>query len=196
MNRKEVFTELKPYFTKKELEKVEVMYNLTKLGHGYKKVQTRDDGSRYFEHPKEVMMIIFIFFKVKTDLQSLLLALAHDLGEDVYLMIQALFILFFGNKLARSVMFVTKDDDSKPIFFERLLCCDDWRAVMVKLADRIHNMRTLGSCDRKKQLKQVAETEKYYFVLCDYLETIIPKRYAHVVDIARDELRRLCFLHR
>lgn len=192
MKRDEVFSVLTPFFIQKELSKIESAYNLAKLAHGYKDVQIREDGSRYIEHPKAVMMIIFMLFGIKTDLKSLLISLLHDTKEDVYLIIEAMIVLMFGKSVARSVMFVTKDKNSKPIYFPRLLSCNDWRAVVVKLADRIHNLSTLGSCTKEKQKKQVQETEEYYFKLCDYLETIIPKRYRYAVGIARNELRRLC----
>lgn len=196
MKRNDVFKEIRPYFTSSEVGKLECAYNLSKLGHGYKDGQKRDDGSRYFEHPKIVMMIIFNLFMIKTDLKSLIAALLHDLREDVYLIIERMIRIMFGKIINKTVMFVTKDDDSKPVFFARLMCCNDWRAIVIKLADRIHNMSTLGNCTKEKQRKQVKETEEYYFKLCDYLETIIPKRFSFVPGIARNELRRLCNLYK
>lgn len=196
MKRNDVFREIRPYFTSGELSKLECAYNLSKLGHGYKGGQERDDGSRYFEHPKLVMMIIFNVFLIKTDLKSLIAALLHDLREDIYLIIERMIRILFGKIVNKVVMFVTKDENSKPIFFARLLCCNNWRAIAIKLADRIHNMSTLGNCTKEKQRKQVKETEEYYFKLCDYLETIIPKRFSFVPEIARKELRRLCDLYK
>lgn len=192
MKRDIIFEAIRPYFIKPDLDRLECAYNLAKLAHGYKSVQTREDGSRYIEHPKAVMMIIFTLFMIKTDWKLFVGSLIHDTREDVYLIIQSMIILMFGEDVGRTNMFVTKDKESKPIYFVRLLCCNDWRAIVIKLADRIHNLRTLDSCSKEKQRKQVQETRDNYFALCDYLETIIPSEFKHMPNIARVELHTLC----
>ncbi len=186
------FKRLAPYFTERDLEEIRTAYAFSKYGH---KNQLRDNGERYFDHPKAVSLIIFDDFNIKYDWRALVIALLHDIVEDQYLLTERRIWINFKDQVTQGVKFVSKDENSKSIFFPRLFGCGQWRPMIVKLADRIHNMRTLGNCTQEKKLKQVKETREYYFKLCDITEKTIPKNYRHAVTYARKELDRLCKLY-
>ena len=183
---------LRPYFTERDIEEIKTGYAFSKYGH---RNQTRDSGERYFDHPKEVSLIVFNDFDVKFDWKVIVIALLHDIVEDQYLLTERRIWINFKSIVAQGVKFVSKDEDSKEVFFPRLFSCNQWRPMVVKLADRIHNMRTLDTCALEKQKKQVEETQKYYFQLCDISGKTIPKQYRHAIVYARAELNRLCELY-
>ena len=184
------FNHLSPWFTETDMEEIHAAYSFSEWGH---QNQLRDDGTPYFEHPKAVSLIIFDVLNVKRDWRIVVAALIHDIRED-----QGRFLterriqINFQKSTAMTIKFVSKDEHSKEIFMPRLKNCDDWRAILLKLADRIHNMRTLNKCTREKQARQVEETREHFFELCDVLDKIIPKKYRHAVNIARTELKMLC----
>jgi guanosine-3',5'-bis(diphosphate) 3'-pyrophosphohydrolase len=180
---------LSPFFTERDLEEIKTAYAFSKYGH---RNQERESGERYFDHPKAVSLIIFDDFEIKFDWQVIVIALLHDIVEDQYLLTERRIYINFRNTVAQGVKFVSKDEYSKDNFFPRLFICAQWRPMIVKLADRIHNMRTLNECSTEKQRKQVKETREYYFKLCNIVEKIIPKKYRHAVAYARKELDELC----
>lgn len=180
---------LSPYFTERDIEEVQTAYAFSKYGH---RNQVRDSGERYFDHPKAVSLIIFDDFTIKFDWKVIVIALLHDIAEDQYLLTERRIQTNFKAIVAQGVKFVSKDENSKKVFFPRLFSCNQWRPMVVKLADRIHNMRTLGDCPDEKKKRQVEETRTYYFELCDVAEKIIPKKYKQSIAYARIELARLC----
>lgn len=183
---------LSPYFTERDIEEIQTAYAFSKYGH---RNQTRDTGGRYFDHPKAVSLIIFDDFSIKFDWKVLVIALLHDIVEDQYLLTERRIWINFKNEVTQGVKFVSKDENSKKIFFPRLFSCNQWRPMIVKLADRIHNMRTLDDCTAEKKKKQVEETRMYYFELCEIAEKTVPKKYKHAAIYARTELIRLCDHH-
>ncbi len=179
------FSLLRPYFLEDELEKIQAAYEFSKYGH-YK--QVRDSGVRYFDHPKAVSLIIFQEWKI-FDWRCLVGALLHDIREDSFILSEKRIRINFGKNSATEVKLLTHEDDE---YFLRLMRTRKWRAKLIKLADRLHNMRTLEHRSRKKQQEQVEETRAYFFDLCDSLEKVIPKKYKYVVSLAKNELRTLC----
>lgn len=185
-SREVYFSLLRPYFLDTDIEVIQAAYEFSKYGHAK---QVRESGERYFDHPKSVSLIIFQELGV-LDLESIVAALLHDLREDSYILSEKRLILNFGKDTTFTVKLLTKDD--KELYFTRLKRCGKWRAILVKIADRMHNMRTLGSRPRTKQIEQVQETREHFFELCDILEKIIPKEWKYVVSKIREELRILC----
>lgn len=178
-----------PYFTERDLEEIKTAYAFSKYGH---RNQERDGGGRYFDHPKAVSLIIFDEFGIRFDWRVIVIALLHDIVEDQYLLTERRIWINFKDQVAQGVKFVSKDEESKGLFFSRLFLCGQWRPMVVKLADRIHNMRTLSDCTIEKQKKQKEETRQFYFELCDIAEKTIPKKYKHAITFARQELQRHC----
>lgn len=187
-NSTKFFNGIKPFVKPANLEAIQAAYIFSKFGH-YK--QTRDDGSRYFDHPRAVATIIFEEWSI-FDTNSIIAALLHDMGEDSWLLSNHRITLNFGEDVAWDVYLLTKDETSKPVYYFRLATSNSWRAILVKIADRIHNMRSLGNCSREKQLKQVAETRKEFPALLTALANIIPTQYRMTPGRAQAELEHLC----
>ena len=194
------FNRMSSYFVEKDMEEIRTAYAFSKYGH---KTQTRNDGSRYFDHPKAVSLIIFDDFQIRFDWRVIVIALLHDIPEDQHMITERRIDINFKKLVAYGIKFVTKDEHSRSIFFERLRACGMWRPMIVKLADRIHNLRTLDTSedeeDKPKILankkRQVKETREEYFSLCDAAEKATPKKFRHAIAYARKELDRLCTMY-
>lgn len=180
---------LSPYFTERDIEEIKTAYTFSKYGHIK---QTRENGEPFFNHPKAVSFIIFDDFDIKFDWRVIAIALLHDIVEDQHILTERRIWINFKDQVTQGVKFISKDENSRGIFFFRLFSCNQWRPMIVKLADRIHNLRTLAECSVEKQQKQVKETREFYFQLCDIAEKTVPKKYRHAVVYARKELDRLC----
>lgn len=180
---------LSPYFTERDIEEIKTGYGFSEYGH---RNQKRDNGVPYFDHPKAVSLIVFDDFAVKFDWKVIVIGLLHDIVEDQHLLTERRIWINFKSVVAQGVKFVSKDENSKEVFFPRLFSCNQWRPMVVKIADRIHNLRTLDECSASKQREQVIETRQYYFQLCDIAERTVPKQYRHAIVYARAELHRLC----
>ncbi len=170
--------------------------------------QERASGDPYFSHPLEVANILT---KMKLDGASIITALLHDTVEDTEATLDQIELLF-GKEVARLVDGVTKlsrielqSDHSKHAEnFRKLVLAmsEDIRVLLVKLADRLHNMQTLDHIkDAEKRARIARETLEIYAPLSerigmhqmkDELENLA---FAQLHPEARDSiLQRLTFL--
>ena len=142
-------------------------YNLAKEAH---EGQKRAAGDPYIMHPVAVARIVAEEFML--DANSIVAAFLHDVVEDTPYTIEDIRERF-GDDVAFLVKVVTKpskiagaapDVRKQENNFRQLLDSlrHDIRAVFVKLADRLHNMRTLGSMLPEKQMKIGGETDFFY----------------------------------
>jgi hypothetical protein len=133
-------------------------YDTSKYGHHK---QVRDDGRRYFDHPRAVAYILLLEFGY-TDQEIIQAALLHDIMEDSFLLKERAIEHTFGSRVAMLVKLMTKTKDFKgESYWVRLFTFSRYRdQIPLKFADRIHNLRTLFSCSRAKQLKQIKETRE------------------------------------
>ncbi|MFN3075632.1 MAG: RelA/SpoT family protein [Alphaproteobacteria bacterium] len=136
--------------------------------------QKRASGDPYFSHPIEVAGILT---KFKLDSASIITALLHDTIEDTPATIEDIERLF-GAEVARLVDGVTKltriqlqsDQTKQAENFRKLLLAmsEDIRVLLVKLADRVHNMRTLGYVSSPDKRRRIAlETMEIYAPLAE-----------------------------
>ncbi len=170
---------LQPYFSEAEMEQIEAAYFFSKYAH---RGQTRANGLRYFEHPRAVVWILFDELKI-FDWQLLATALLHDMIEDSFIMSEARLELNFGQRVAMDVKYMTKEENLTPQdYWGRFALVGSWRAVVCKLADRLHNLRTLGDVDPQKRQRKIAETKKVVYPLFDIAKRSTPKRYTGVID--------------
>ena len=136
--------------------------------------QRRKTGEPYILHPIEVARICAE--EIGLGATSIICALLHDVVEDTPITNDEIKALF-GSKVAQIVDGLTKlektvDSDSPQADnFKKVLTTlgDDVRVVLIKMADRLHNMRTLGAMRRDKQLKIAAETSFIYAPLAHRL---------------------------
>ncbi len=136
----------------------------------------RKSGEPYIIHPLEVAVIVSQ--EIGLGVTSTVCAILHDVVEDTDISIEDIENAF-GKKIASIVDGLTKisgvfDKESNSLQAENfrkmlLTLSDDVRVIFIKLADRLHNMRTLGSLPRKKQIKIAGETIYLYAPLAHRL---------------------------
>mgnify|MGYP001813357225 CR=1 FL=1 len=136
--------------------------------------QTRESGDPYFAHPVEVAGILT---DLKLDGDSIITALLHDVVEDTEGTLEDIERMF-GPEIARLVDGVTKlgrlelqsEQTKHAENFRKLVLAmsEDIRVLMVKLADRLHNMRTLRFVKSEDKRKRIArETMDIYAPLAE-----------------------------
>ncbi len=154
--------------------------------------QTRASGDPYFSHPVEVAGILSEF---KLDCASIITGLLHDTVEDTVATLPEIESRF-GGEVARLVDGVTKlsllelqsDDTRQAENFRKLLLAtsEDIRVLLIKLADRLHNMRTLHYVPgQAKRRRTAAETMEIYAPLAERIG----------MQEVKDELDELSFAH-
>ena len=143
-----------------DLERVNFAYICSKYGHAR---QLRDDGRRYFDHPKGAAWICIDEFHCR-DPEILIDILLHDMEEDQYLLSPYRIAMNFGEERALDISALTKlppGKESADSYLERVIARGPM-VVAAKLFDRLHNNRSLGACTPEKQARQVHETKNLY----------------------------------
>ncbi len=167
-------------------EQIEKAFKLCYMSH---QGMTRASGEPYYYHPVEVAKIVAK--EINIDDVSVIAALLHDTVEDTPVTIEDI-EYWFGEEVAIIINGVTKiegvfksrDSKQAEAFMKLLLSmAEDIRVVLIKFADRLHNMRTINHLKREKQLKIANETKQLYAPL------------AHRFGLFRikNELEDLCF---
>jgi len=179
--RETFFEKLRPHFSEEQIQDVYEAYQLAKNGH---RLQKRDDGERYFNHPRAVAEIIFDEFGLKNDHRVIIAALLHDLIEDTWLLTFRMIKKLFGSTVESWVGLLTKvaphrpqTPEEKQEYNRKLHECGEWKVQLIKLADVLHNLRSLHACPDKKKKKFTDETELYHFELINIFLTLVPKKY-------------------
>lgn len=163
LSRKAFFAKLKEKITDDRcVICVEVAYNIAKEAH---RRQVRDDGERYFEHVRAAAWIVLTETNITDQLRITILvcsALLHDLMEDTFVA-RRKHLAFIFDQLSPDITTVAweltkqkKKDKRKT--WRKLLNSHRAPTKLVKAADRLHNLRTLSACSRKKIRKQIKET--------------------------------------
>jgi GTP pyrophosphokinase len=147
-----------------------------KMANEAHKGMRRKSGDPYIVHPLEVALIVSQ--EIGLGVTSTVCAILHDVVEDTDLSIEDIENAF-GKKIASIIDGLTKisgvfDKESNSLQAENfrkmlLTLSEDVRVIFIKLADRLHNMRTLGSLPRNKQIKIAGETIYLYAPLAHRL---------------------------
>jgi GTP diphosphokinase / guanosine-3',5'-bis(diphosphate) 3'-diphosphatase len=178
--------ELEPYADRLDLDRVRTAYALAAEAH---RGQRRASGEGFVSHAVEVAIILA---QLKLDTASLVSGLIHDVVEDTQFSLTDVEERF-GAEVARIVDGVTKigkvqfrsHTERQAENYRKLLLsmAEDARVILIKLADRLHNMRTLEYLPRDKQRRIALETREIYAPL------------AHRLGMAQVkwELEDLCF---
>lgn len=139
------------------------VYAMQKHGH-----QTRASGDPYFSHPLEVAAILT---EMHMDESTIAVALLHDTIEDTSATRQEIDSLFGADlgklvegltKLKKLDLVSKKAEQAENLRKLLLAISDDVRVLLVKLADRLHNMRTLGHMPGEKRTRIAEETMDIY----------------------------------
>jgi GTP pyrophosphokinase len=141
--------------------------------------QRRKSGEPYILHPIEVARICYQ--EIGLGPTAVISALLHDIVEDTPVT-QEEILKLFGSKISKIVDGLTKIDglyhkesanleSPQAENFKKVLSTlvEDVRVVLIKMADRLHNLRTIGSMPKHKQLKISAETSYIYIPLAHRL---------------------------
>ncbi len=150
--------------------------------------QYRKGGAPYITHPLEVAAILASWH---LDAQTLIAALLHDVVEDTGISSEDI-AREFGKPVAQLVDGVTKLDkiqfedkaQAQAENFRKMLLAmaRDVRVILIKLADRLHNMRTLGAMQPEKVSRIAQETQEIYAPIANRLG--LNKVYQELEDIA------------
>ncbi len=172
----------------RELIKKAYIFALTRHG-----TQLRESGDPYFSHPLEVTKILI---ELKMDQETIIAGMLHDILEDTATTMKELSEQF-GQKIASIVNGVTKLTKFEGISiaenqianFRKLLisAASDIRIPIIKLADRLHNMRTLAYKKKRAKRQSIAkETLEIYAPLAERIGLANIKE--ELQDIAFHEL--------
>ena len=156
-------------------EKVAIIRRAFEVGNAAHEGQTRKTGEPYIHHPVAVAQILA---NMHMDHESIAAAILHDTIEDTPLT-KADIIRQFGKYIADLVDGVTKLDKMKfrtrgeadAESFRKLMLAmsRDLRVIFIKLADRLHNMRTLGSMETVTRRRIARETLEIYAPIAERL---------------------------
>ncbi len=163
----------KVILTKANRDLIREAFNISLEAH---KTMRRKSGEPYILHPIAVAQICAEEIGLGTT--SIICALLHDTVEDTDITLE-LIKMKFGDKVAQIIDGLTKisgvfDQQDKSLQAENfkkmlLTLSEDVRVILIKLADRLHNMRTLESMSAKSQLKIASETAYVYAPLAHRL---------------------------
>ncbi|MEQ1835482.1 MAG: bifunctional (p)ppGpp synthetase/guanosine-3',5'-bis(diphosphate) 3'-pyrophosphohydrolase [Candidatus Nitrotoga sp.] len=203
----EVSTYLKP----KDVEHIRQALKFSGEAH---EGQLRKSGEPYISHPIAVARILT---PLHLDAQAIMAALLHDVVEDTHISNEEVANIF-GKAVAElvdglskldKIEFQTKEDAQAENFRKMLLAmARDVRVILIKLADRLHNMRTLTSMSREKCERIARETMEIYAPIANRLglnviyqeledlgfKYLYPKRYevlSKAIKVARGNRREV-----
>ncbi|MFI0489440.1 MAG: bifunctional GTP diphosphokinase/guanosine-3',5'-bis pyrophosphate 3'-pyrophosphohydrolase [Yersinia sp. (in: enterobacteria)] len=190
------------YLPKEQVRRLKQAYLVARDAHGG---QTRSSGEPYITHPVAVASILA---EMRLDYETLMAALLHDVIEDTSATYQDMEQLF-GKSVAELVEGVSKLDklnfrdkkEAQAENFRKMIMAmvQDIRVILIKLADRTHNMRTLGSLRSDKRRRIARETLEIYSPLAHRLgihhlkteleelgfEALYPNRYRVIKEVVK-----------
>ena len=181
---------MKAYYTEADFDLLKKAYHFSTKAH---KGQKRSSGEDYIIHPINVAATLI---KLKMDMNSIISGLLHDVLEDCDISPKTL-EKEFGREVTQIVFGLTKISkikfktiaDSQAENFRKMIVAmaKDIRVIVVKMADRMHNMRTLQYVSEERQRKVAQETLDIYIPLAGRLG----------INSVKENLEDLClrFLH-
>ena len=161
----ELVAKIREYRAKDDLAPLEKAFRFALK---YHQGQSRDSGEPYMMHP---LMVAHILADMRMDVVAMETGLLHDVVEDTSVTVDQV-RKEFGEEVARCVDGVTKlskldfysAEDRQAESFRKMLLAmvEDIRVILVKLADRMHNMRTLGYLNPERRERIARETIEIY----------------------------------
>ena len=181
----EIERRIKSYFPDADFTMLEKAYNFSKNAHIGQK---RSSGEDYFIHPLNVAATLI---KLRMDMDTIVAGLLHDVVEDCDVSPEEIEKEFspgiaqivLGLTKISKIKFKTKEESQAENFRKMVVAmAKDLRVIIVKLADRMHNMRTLQYMSDEKQKKKAQETLDIYVPLASRLG----------INSVKGELEDLC----
>ena len=196
-----LFAALPGEMTDQEKALIEDAFRLAKEAHA---PQTRDSGLPYILHPLSVALVVVKEMRQK-GAAIVAAALLHDVVEDTPHTIEEIGERF-GDDVAFLVAAVTKPNKNQVDNFQHILGSvkGDVRVLLLKLSDRLHNMRTLSGLRPQKQWKIASETQFFFAPLAGRLglyqvkselenlafQFLDPQEYARVEALLEEDRKR------
>lgn len=167
-----VLEQVASYASGEGLEVIERAFEFSRHAH---LGQQRASGEEYIQHPLSVAMILA---ELEMDVDTIAAALLHDVAEDTHVKIEDI-RAEFGPEIALLVDGVTKlsklefktplEEQAENFRKMFLAMAEDLRVIIIKLADRLHNMRTINHLDETRQKRIAQETLEIYAPLAHRL---------------------------
>ena len=168
-----IINQIESYNPNADLDIVVKAYNYAEIAHS--NAQTRFSGERYFIHPYNVALILA---DLHVDVQTICAGLLHDVVEDTGITYSEI-KKEFGKEIADMVDGVTKlskvkyrnKEERQAESLRKMIVAmsKDIRVVIIKLADRLHNIRTLEYMPQEKQYQKAMETIEIYAPIANRL---------------------------
>ena len=188
MSFEQIAEAITKYYPSPDLDTVRKAYDFAQKCH---EGQVRASGEPYFTHIEETALLVC---RLKLDIPSVVASLLHDTIEDSEVTrdeiaskfgIEVADIVDGVTKLTR-IEFESREEKQAENFRKMLLAmAKDIRVVLVKLCDRLHNMRTLKFFSEEKRRRIAQETQEIYAPLANRLG----------IHWLKSELEDLCLLH-
>lgn len=163
------FARLEPWMAPKNLLTVKIGYQLAKSGHRYqtrKQCDVNGTPVRYFNHPRSVAIFLIDTLGVR-EVRPILCGLLHDTLEDTRITAEMIEHLF-GEQVASDVKLLSKLP--KEGYYERLEKYGNMNVWMVKVSDRIDNLRSMEGLDESFKSRQKDETYKKIYPIIRLME--------------------------
>ncbi|MBE3138208.1 MAG: bifunctional (p)ppGpp synthetase/guanosine-3',5'-bis(diphosphate) 3'-pyrophosphohydrolase [Actinobacteria bacterium] len=202
----ELIAKVKSYNPQLDEKLLTKAYEIAKKYHD---TQYRKSGEPFISHPLEVAKILA---EIELDQTSIIAAILHDLIEDTEFTYEKV-KKEFGATAADIINGVTKLD--KIVFSSReerqvenlrkmiIAMSEDVRIILIKLADRLHNMRTLSSVSKEKRQLKAVETLEVYAPIAHRLgiyqikseledlsfQALYPKQYAKIKEMVIERIK-------
>lgn len=214
MEEKILIQKFKDNYSQEQFDKIVTAFEFAKIAH---LGQKRQSGEEYINHP---MVVSDILVEFGLDYETIIAALLHDVVEDTPVTADEV-NKKFGSGVARLVAGVTKlnkvqfksreDEQAENLRKMLIAMTDDIRVIIIKLADRLHNMRTLHFKVSDKQISTAKETLEIYAPIAARLgmgtikgeledlsmRYLMPEEYYSLVDrVASKRLERETFVEK
>ncbi len=172
MELNKIEKKISTYIDNPDLSEIRKAYQISRDAH---EGQHRVSGEPFVEHP---LGVAYIMAELELDLTSIAAAILHDVVEDTGYtrddiaeeFSEEIAVLVDGvTKLTRMDFKSKEEQQAESLRKMFLAMSDDIRVVLIKLADRLHNMRTLGYMDEDKQKEKARETLEIYAPLAHRL---------------------------
>ena len=178
--------------TPTQLELLTIAYDLAALCH---EGEFRESGAPYFTHCLETAKIVRSLELCEPDVEIVIAALLHDSQEKEKPLSLEKIENIFGPRVVSLILAVTKPAKDDPAFASNLdrlthyfrnLHQSEVAAMIIRMADQLHNMRTLGFCKVEKQRRKIGEVIRFHLGLLNRIFDLDPK----AANFFRDEFHK------